>query len=381
MPAKLKASALYQHSHYAALIDLINKHVVPHWDATWRHCQAFNSILNKKSLVHEMEESVVALHFVLQMMTRIVANAKCNLETLSIPLVDVCSGKGILSMLVVSFVLLIDKNWDIAFVEAEAAAMRRRHEDPLKPAKCAIKSSFLPLLADALDIAMTPVRSNLHSEAMRQWVEQLACPCVFVCIHLCRRLSVRAIELFNAHPKHALLLAPCCMPLRGGNVVRIGPLWSVSQALWRHAQRATLNVNRHFRYRFGGDGDAKDEEEEEDECCFRLALMSAKRMRARNKRLSDKLTLAEGDMERLFLCEDFARDGDLDVRDVCNEMFVAAELLPAHLHALREEKRYAQWISFLFNGIDAASEHKHICRVPLTGNEHRCDAFIACFKS
>ena len=422
-PTKLKESELYNHSHYASLIDDIIKYVLPFWDSKWRSNNAFNSILNKKGLCHELEESIGALHFVLKIMNDIIAdNANQQhhgkQQKLSIPVIDLCSGKGILSMLVVSFIKLVpshqplceyvdsiyllDRNWDLHYLEVEE--MKRSKRDPTKRPKCPIKSSYLSILSTEFDVEFVPIRTDIHNRKIIEFLSETVsgrCKAIFSAIHLCRRLSVRAIELFNSTPNiYAFLLAPCCLPLRGGNVVRIGPLWTKTRDLWSNEERMDIDVNDRYLVRgitpqllqsadvdMDGDGDEVEEKENgneqgmgnEDDCCFQMTLMSKKQIKSRGKKLNGKYKLNEHDEELLERCDgEYAQiDGD----DPDYEMCIVSELLPLHLHELDAAKRYNQWITFLFNGIDCKDEEKAFHRVPLTGSEHRCDAFLTVQRS
>ena len=236
-PTKLKESELYKYPHYAVLLDNVINHILPFWNKKWRFCKEFASgILNKKRIIEELEESIPALHFVFKMMRDIVNNHKNSSNNpCSIPIVDLCSGKGILSILIISFIklvplykrfsacidciYLIDRNWDIDYMEMEEMK-QQKNEDWRKKPKSPIKSAHLSLLSKEFGIEFVALRTNIHNDKIVQFLNgtefaQKQSKIIFVAIHLCRRLSVRAIELFNVSQNICcLLLAPCCLPLR-----------------------------------------------------------------------------------------------------------------------------------------------------------------------
>ena len=108
IPIKLKESQLYKHSHYGKLIDDIIEYVIPFWNSKWRFKQELSGILNKEKLVMKWKNLCTCFTFVLKMINSIIDNNKEN-DKLSIPIIDLCSGKGILSMLIVSFIKLVPK--------------------------------------------------------------------------------------------------------------------------------------------------------------------------------------------------------------------------------------------------------------------------------
>ena len=68
---------------------------------------------------------------------------------------------------------------------------------------------------------------NIFDESLLQRIAELEGRVVIVGIHLCKRLSARAVELFNLLGPDkcvGLVLAPCCIPLARGVVEVSGPL-------------------------------------------------------------------------------------------------------------------------------------------------------------
>ena len=90
------------------------------WGDLWAGQSEWQSLLNKRSLLHEVEESIVALQFLVDWL-----DERCmKNDNTAVILVDVCCGKGILSMLAsylfrgktlthVSSIIMLDKQQDI----------------------------------------------------------------------------------------------------------------------------------------------------------------------------------------------------------------------------------------------------------------------------
>ena len=68
------------------------------WGEEWAGQKEWQGVLNKSSLLHEIEESIVTLGFLMEFMDHGL-DEKNALEENPITIIDVCSGKGIFSML------------------------------------------------------------------------------------------------------------------------------------------------------------------------------------------------------------------------------------------------------------------------------------------
>lgn len=182
--------------------------VLQQWGSEWSGHSGFQSLLNKKSLLHEVEESIVALQTLHDWLE------KRSNNTSPVTLVDVCCGKGILSMLTsyvfcnntstVSDIIMLDKqdiNWN--HISASNDGIQGRGED--RP--------FIETW-----------QCNLHEidnvvERLEDKQQQLA----LIGIHLCKQLSPACASIVNAlGPQKApfLCLAPCCLPLAARNFAK-----------------------------------------------------------------------------------------------------------------------------------------------------------------
>ena len=182
--------------------------VLQQWGSEWSGQSNFMSLLNKKSLLHEVEESIIALQMLQEWLE------SRNNNTNSVTLVDVCCGKGITSMLAsyvfsnqtstVSDIIMLDKqsiNW--SHICASNDKIRIQGEDR-------------PLIETW--------QCNLHEidsvvERLEAKQQQLA----LIGIHLCKQLSPACASVVNAlgpHKAPFLCLAPCCLPLAARNFAK-----------------------------------------------------------------------------------------------------------------------------------------------------------------
>lgn len=182
-------------------------HILRLWGDSWAGQTGWNTLLNKKSLLHEVEESIVALRFLDDWLER----RRQDGNAPPVTLVDVCCGKGILSMLAsyifrektlthVSSIIMLDKQKDINWNHIVASN----------------KSAD----ADGRPSIKTWGGCNLHE--IDQIVEKLqgrddfaSGPLALVGIHLCKQLSPACAGVVNALTPDTcpfLCLAPCCLP-------------------------------------------------------------------------------------------------------------------------------------------------------------------------
>lgn len=183
-------------------------HVLHQWASEWSGKAGWQTLLNKKSLLHEVEESIISLQILNDWLEK-------RSDNNPVTLVDVCCGKGITSMLAsyifcnktatdVSDVIMLDKqdiNWSHITASNEKV-VREGANRPLIETWCC----------------------NLHEidrnvERLEAKPKQLA----FIGIHLCKQLSPACVSVVNAlGPEKApfLCLAPCCLPLAARNFAK-----------------------------------------------------------------------------------------------------------------------------------------------------------------
>ena len=172
--------------------------ILKQWANQWAGRPEWQSFLNKSSLLHEIEETIIVLHSLLKWM-----NNKSNSDK-TITIVDVCSGKGVFSMVAsylfvhdlrVSKIVMLDKaiiNWNHITAVNETAAEEQR-----------------PVIESWNGC-------NLHQvDTVVDRLEALKTPLCLVGIHLCKLLTPTCIGIVNtlgASICPFLCLAPCCLP-------------------------------------------------------------------------------------------------------------------------------------------------------------------------
>ena len=181
--------------------------ILKQWAEQWAGKPQWQSFLNKSSLLHEVEETIIVLHSLLKWLSTLpyCTPQSANSATVSpITLVDVCSGKGVFSMISsylfakdarVQNIVMLDKadiNWTHIAVANESHQQEHR----------AYITSWK--------------RCNLHqADAVVVRLKALNTPLALVGIHLCKLLTPVCIGIANTlEPSLCpfFCLAPCCLP-------------------------------------------------------------------------------------------------------------------------------------------------------------------------
>jgi hypothetical protein len=179
--------------------------ILRQWGHTWAGQPLWQSLLNKSSLQHEAEESIVALYHLHQWLVR----RSGKEEPLIV--VDVCCGKGLFSMLL-SY--MIGNCWKLEakisrIVMIDRATSKNICWHHIHVANSTSKDEERP----SMEIWEG---CNLHHhDAVLDRLQRLEAPVVMVGIHLCKTLSPTCVGLVNAlGPDKCpfLCLAPCCLP-------------------------------------------------------------------------------------------------------------------------------------------------------------------------
>jgi len=202
------ASSLPSDDTLTALLPTVIS-ILRHWGNEYGGREEWQGLLNKSSLLHEIEESIVALYPLIRWMDR---NPPRRMEH-PITLVDVCCGKGVFSTLAsyvfsndprIQRIIMLDKQ-DIRWSHVQAA-----NDDNTNNT---VPASFQP---------RPPIEAwgncDLHSvDEILTRFEALPKPSsvALVGIHLCKTLSPTCVGIVNAlGPDRCpfLCLAPCCLP-------------------------------------------------------------------------------------------------------------------------------------------------------------------------
>lgn len=171
------------------------------WGQKWAGQPAWQSVLNKVSLGHEVEESIVVLHHLYEWLQQ-----RQGKEPVTV--VDLCCGKGLFSMLLsymvgtywkdcgISKIVLLDKataiDWHHIHVANETASQENRPQ---------------------LDL-WKGVNLHDYDDLLDRFL-QLNTTLSLVGIHLCKMLSPAAVSLVHGLGRTIcpfFCLAPCCMP-------------------------------------------------------------------------------------------------------------------------------------------------------------------------
>jgi len=171
------------------------------WGVTWAGQDGFAHLLDKTTLYHEVEESIIALHFLVEWLQQ-------RNEQTAITLVDACCGKGILSMLAtylfrdktetqISNIIMLDKQEDINWNHIKAANEHAKEERrPTITSWGGCNLHEIDTIVDKLETDTTE-------------------PLAIIGIHLCKQLSPACVGVVNALGKKKcpyVCLAPCCLP-------------------------------------------------------------------------------------------------------------------------------------------------------------------------
>lgn len=168
--------------------------ILRQWGNQWAGDSDWQGILNKSTLLHEIEESIVTLGFLMKFLDELGDNE-------NIVIVDVCSGKGIFSMLVsylcqgdsrVKQIVMLDKG-NIKWNHCEKINASAYEEGRPK---------------------IETWRCNLHdTDDIVQRLDSVKYPLAVVGIHLCKTLSPSCIGVVNQLTSCPFfVLAPCCLP-------------------------------------------------------------------------------------------------------------------------------------------------------------------------
>jgi len=167
--------------------------ILNNWGMKWQGNPKMASILNKSSLHHEIEETIVAIHYLFEGLHRR-SEKSCHV-------LDLCAGKGILSFLlsylkhpkINSIVMLEKATIDWSHIEES----NKTAEEEKRPDTIIWNSTNLHDYDDVLDRMLA-----------------LPHPIAMCGIHLCKQLGPSFCGLYNGLGEKCIYgcLSPCCMP-------------------------------------------------------------------------------------------------------------------------------------------------------------------------
>lgn len=206
--------------------------ILREWGDEWAGEKEWQGILNKSSLLHEVEESIVALHYLGDYISKF--------EEKEITLVDVCCGKGILSLLC-SYVFKYESKVH-KIIMLDNANIKWAH---IKEANNRAKIDGRPKIESW-------AKCNLHeSDEVVSRLESVETPLALVGIHLCKTLSPTAVGIVNSIDPLVcpfFLLAPCCLPrvVVQSKIKKKGSIIEVRQ-YETHAEREARRIAKERR--------------------------------------------------------------------------------------------------------------------------------------
>jgi hypothetical protein len=177
--------------------------ILREWGAKWAGDRELSGLLNKPNLLHEVEESIVALSLVMEWLDTNTDKEICE----PLILVDVCCGKGVFSMLAsyifqddprVTRIIMLDNDKHVNWNHVAVANQRAVEEN--RP--------VMDAWSDCNIFEMDQLVDRLTDETAGAQV-------AIVGIHLCKNLSptcVGIVNLLGPEKCPFLCLAPCCLP-------------------------------------------------------------------------------------------------------------------------------------------------------------------------
>ena len=174
--------------------------ILRQWGNEWAGRNEWQGILNKSSLLHEVEEAIVTLGFLVDHLKRMDADSE-KIDPITI--VDVCSGKGIFSLL--ASYIFRDNTQVVKIIMLDKAKIKWNHVDIVNESA---RKERRP--------AIETWQCNLHeTDDVVKQLESLNTPLAMVGIHLCKTLSPTCIGIVNSLDPTIcpfFILAPCCLP-------------------------------------------------------------------------------------------------------------------------------------------------------------------------
>lgn len=188
------------------LCETVLQKILPKWRQELSSEEELNNPWTKirKRIVKELNESEPFIEAVQNMVENDSDNATCTYT-----IVDLCSGFGIFSMLLsellpkdrVDKIWLLDKQFPSDWNKVGSLHISIQHFTR--------KEWRIPLRIRKVDLKSGREVKQLHKYVFGDATTKV----IIVGIHLCKSLSVRAIQLYHSCPNAvALLLKPCCLP-------------------------------------------------------------------------------------------------------------------------------------------------------------------------
>lgn len=187
-------------------------------------------IFKKDRVFKELIESVPVLNLVQKFVDN---NSNSEDSNQKITILDLCSGKGYLSMFLsemlpaekVSKILLVDKAWAMCNSEVLPHHMNwdhiygdippEIHQPPLAENVSSDQDeTYFTTWPIPLHTSKQDLKQSCNQRQMKKRIfDRTEGPILILAVHLCGTLSLRAVDFFNNNEKVKMLcLKPCCLP-------------------------------------------------------------------------------------------------------------------------------------------------------------------------
>jgi len=189
-------------------------------------------IFKKERVIKELIESAPIIELVKQ---AVVASDDI---TEKFTIIDLCCGKGYLSMFLseslppdkVDRLILVDKAWAIASKETRETGIKPHHMnwDHIYGENPTTDESYFTTWPISLFTSKQDLKQSCNQRQMKKHMfEKIEGPIIILAIHLCGTLSLKAVDMFNNNDNVKLFaLKPCCLPAmvyaNRGDVFKIG---------------------------------------------------------------------------------------------------------------------------------------------------------------
>ena len=165
-------------------------------------------IFKKERVTKEVIEAVPIVHAVDQWIS----------SHKNVTIIDLCSGKGYLSMLLSEYLppdrvekfLLIDKAWPMCH---STPGPHHMNWDHIYGNTTEINETYFTTWPIALHTSKQDLKQRGTFRHLQKRLENTPGPVLVLAVHLCGTLSIQAVQLFHQIPKvKTLVLKPCCLP-------------------------------------------------------------------------------------------------------------------------------------------------------------------------
>mmetsp|Transcript_26833 Transcript_26833/g.61271 ORF Transcript_26833/g.61271 Transcript_26833/m.61271 type:complete len:369 (+) Transcript_26833:237-1343(+) len=191
--------------------------VICKWRERFRsNMPLWRRLFKKQQVIKEIVEAVPVIDAVV----KLVEGSELEHETFTI--LDLCCGKGYLSMLLsellpaekISKIVLVDKMWCMTNMTPSEKHISWTH---IYGSKMKCEDQSIPNYYESwpirLETAKVDLKAGRELRTLEQRFLQGRGPVILVAIHLCGTLSLKAVELFNRNSDIKFFcLKPCCLP-------------------------------------------------------------------------------------------------------------------------------------------------------------------------